>query len=1588
MLLDRIDIDTHGPLTRVELGPFSECLNVICTPEGSGKTAIVRFIRDSLIRRDYPLGMMSSSAGRVVWADRNGKIHCRREHDGTPSGRRTIEFESRGEASHRFDWLHGSWINGIADSTDATRALESIRIPESIVDGIVTDTAVISISRVIAACLRSGLGDPALFAGLPVNRSTVSGLSPAASADQHAPRRAMRDELARIEAELASIRQTSAGPHSSVLDAESIEARRRQLQAHLAALQSAQRSAQHSAQRPDDNAPIGAELAELHDQIWQLRVRHSELSRWLAHLQFDRNRVRYTAPITASPYARDAGAELAGGRAISHGAALDVDAELRRKLIDVDAQITRWRRVMTELSGLREIISSAVHRDAFDRPLREAGALPMSEHMLRRERMHHFLSSLDHYADDPSMAASWAAFAAGARPSRWPDEIDLRIEAIVRQVDWLAARYDHPHSAAPVWYRDLPAELAYRGSHSLVHSLRAIRDDLQNVRRHGFRFAYPATEPSRQARAAEQALAVRRDHELYDLRRSEQWVVATIERLLAYREGLVRNRQLAERLRYPSWLDEAYHRQTWSAWYINHLDGEAIARSKELDQVTAQLDRCVARAARLRRQMLAQPISPIAAQSAYPGLDASPWAGVDVSYTDLGRDYLGRSGAAWDPAMLQREIDAVESELRALDSLAEPSLGETPRVKWLKRRRAELIKMLGVPQAVSRSASPLADEASQWLVRLSGGRLSRLDWNDADFTTAPDQVETATRVGFAKIDGREEANCPAADRALAALALRMAAADLLARTGRAIPLVIEVPRELLRHQEVGETLGAIPAGYADYPIYAGGSPVAGVNLSVLAALDDFAKNGRQVVLLASDSMFADQVARHGGQVFTIHGQRVRHEHRPLWSPHFSDEAYAGPHAPSHLPPTSHGLGSNGVGANDPMPHSDAFVDRYHDEYFDHLPIGASLADINRNLDAVWQEAYGISPYAESLSGRHNAHVTPHSPAPYPGSPYAESPYADSPYMGSAYMGPASPAAPVAPATQATDYRASMPAGSPDPTFVDPSQHDAGHWHDGYYFADSYTTAPATQSARSAPAMHSQRAPAAASRSSAEHLQSKPSGDPAAGHRGPVSPFFLSVDSPIDQAPSIDAVAAARLRRLQVTHINHLMNQDPNRLADSLGLAGVTAATIRRWQAESRLVCHVPQLRGFDARVLVGCGIADAGHLASIDPADLLDRVEAFLATERGQRILLSGTSYELSRITSWIAAANVDTDDNPLGMTRDHQTIDGRVLRQPRDRKPLDAKLDDDRYEYEFVDDNGNVVRASSNRSRTGRRSSGSRPRSGGLPGRSNGRTNGRSNGARNGSRAIGGTARSHDIGSDGRSRRVGESGSRREADSTETADQNYRTSDSETERSDRTRSRRDGESRSRRSSSRSSRRGSERSSSGRSSSERSRRRERMRDETQSFDSETGDKELRFYLQRDSPIVDAPSIGARMAERLEAVDIVTVDDLLNADAADLADRLDHRRIDADVITAWQNQAILVCRVPMLRGHDAQLLVAADVTTAEEVAEYDPSELFALIDPVARSNEGKRIIRGGQLPDLDEVTEWIQYAALSRELVAA
>ncbi len=146
--------------------------------------------------------------------------------------------------------------------------------------------------------------------------------------------------------------------------------------------------------------------------------------------------------------------------------------------------------------------------------------------------------------------------------------------------------------------------------------------------------------------------------------------------------------------------------------------------------------------------------------------------------------------------------------------------------------------------------------------------------------------------------------------------------------------------------------------------------------------------------------------------------------------------------------------------------------------------------------------------------------------------------------------------------------------------------------------------------------------------------------------------------------------------------------------------------------------------------------------------------------------------------------------------------------------------------------------------------------------------------------------------------------------------------------------------------------------------------------------------DLQFYLESTSDVVDAPSIGPRSAERLEAVGVVTVSDLLAADPNELAGRLKNRRMSTKTIVNWQQQTALVCRVPTLRGHDAQILVAVGVTDVEELASMEPQELWTQVGPFVDSSAGKRIIRSSKVPNFEEVFHWIEWAKQARTLNAA
>ncbi|MCG6154857.1 DUF4332 domain-containing protein [Rubinisphaera margarita] len=146
--------------------------------------------------------------------------------------------------------------------------------------------------------------------------------------------------------------------------------------------------------------------------------------------------------------------------------------------------------------------------------------------------------------------------------------------------------------------------------------------------------------------------------------------------------------------------------------------------------------------------------------------------------------------------------------------------------------------------------------------------------------------------------------------------------------------------------------------------------------------------------------------------------------------------------------------------------------------------------------------------------------------------------------------------------------------------------------------------------------------------------------------------------------------------------------------------------------------------------------------------------------------------------------------------------------------------------------------------------------------------------------------------------------------------------------------------------------------------------------------------ELRFYLSRESAIVDAPSIGPKTAKRLNRVGIKTVRDFLKADLKKIASRLNLKHITPTVLEEWQQQAKLVCCIPQLRGHDAQILVACGIVDPDVLAHQNAEALFQSVQPFSESPRGQRILRSGKAPDLQEVQDWIGWARCSRKIEAA
>lgn len=144
-------------------------------------------------------------------------------------------------------------------------------------------------------------------------------------------------------------------------------------------------------------------------------------------------------------------------------------------------------------------------------------------------------------------------------------------------------------------------------------------------------------------------------------------------------------------------------------------------------------------------------------------------------------------------------------------------------------------------------------------------------------------------------------------------------------------------------------------------------------------------------------------------------------------------------------------------------------------------------------------------------------------------------------------------------------------------------------------------------------------------------------------------------------------------------------------------------------------------------------------------------------------------------------------------------------------------------------------------------------------------------------------------------------------------------------------------------------------------------------------------KAVRAYLALTDNVERGPSIGPKMAERLLAVGIDTVDQLLAADPAKVASDLGDRHVTAEVVTDWKDQARLMIEIPGLRGGQAQLLTGAGVRSRADLRQASAADVSARVLAYASSHEGKRLLRDGAVPDLSKIEEWV---SMARKALAA
>jgi predicted flap endonuclease-1-like 5' DNA nuclease/energy-coupling factor transporter ATP-binding protein EcfA2 len=487
-------------------------------------------------------------------------------------------------------------------------------------------------------------------------------------------------------------------------------------------------------------------------------------------------------------------------------------------------------------------------------------------------------------------------------------------------------------------------------------------------------------------------------------------------------------------------------------------------------------------------------------------------------------------------------------------------------------------------------------------------------------------------------------------------------------------------------------------------------------------------------------------------------------------------------------------------------------------------------------------------------------------------------------------------------------------------------------------------------------------------------------------------------SPLDGLANFDSLQLRTLNESGIVSVADLLNVDLENLPLNWHEVGLTRTVIDTMQSEVWLLSCVPALRPHDAHVLVACGIFEPDQLETSAAQSLFERVQRYLSANENENEFDGAYRITLERINDWhkgIGKTRKRWRNRRSGRVGSSRTSSSRISSNRTDRdgrsgySRTDAQRDTRSRRFDDGPDHDHDRDQSRSRDRSQRRAS------------------------------VDSNSRSP------RLRRYQENGtSSSEADSSESNGSGRefegRDRDRDRERNrdhdrgyDRSRDRADNIIRADRSSARS--RDTRDSQGPRTprmvtptpdtfrrsvpalapeaarivDGPQQQKRPAKPAATRATPQTTKvDAKLKFYLDLEDHIEAAPSIGPKTAERFEKIGVFTIADFLKQTAESMASKLNYKRMSADIVRSWQHQARLVCRIPNLRGHDAQLLVACDLIEPEEIASMRPQSLFNVMGPFSETKQGLKIIRSGKKPDLAEITDWIAWAQHTRSLQAA